>query len=47
MNLGGAIASSWPEGGGWPLAVAGATLRFASEYLVMRFLEWRRISLRL
>ena len=47
MNLGGAIALFWPEGGGWPLALAGATLRFASEYLVMRFLEWRRIFLRL
>jgi hypothetical protein len=47
MNLGGAIASSWPEGGGWPHALAGAAHRLASEYLIMRFLEWRRIFLRL
>ena len=47
MNLGGAIANAWPEGGGWPLALAGAAFRFASEYLIMRFLEWRRIFLRL
>jgi hypothetical protein len=47
MNLGGAIALFWPEGGGWPLALAGAALRFAAEYLTMRLLEWRRIFLRL
>jgi hypothetical protein len=47
MILGGAISNAWPEAGGWPLALAGAALRFASEYLVMRFLEWRRIFLRL
>src|SRR5262249_56934232 len=43
MNLGGAIASSWPEGGGWSLALARATLRFVSEYLIMRLLAWRPI----
>jgi hypothetical protein len=47
MNLGGAIAEFWPEGGGWPVALAGATLRFGVEYLLMRLLEWRRIFLRL
>jgi len=47
MSVGGAIAESWPEGGGWPVALAGATLRFGVEYLLMRLLEWRRIFLRL
>jgi hypothetical protein len=47
MTLGGAIANAWPEGGGWPVALVGAALRFASEYLTVRLLEWRRIFLRL
>jgi hypothetical protein len=47
MSLDGPIASSWPDGGGWPVALAGATLRFALEYLPVRLLEWRRIFLRL
>jgi hypothetical protein len=47
MWLGGAIAEFWPESGGWPVALAGATVRFAFEYLSMRLLEQRRIFLRL
>jgi predicted acyltransferase len=47
MQLGGAIASVWPETGGWPVALAGAMVRFACEYLTMRLLERRRIFLRL
>ena len=47
MNVGGAFANVWPESGGWPMALAGATLRFALEYLPVRLLEWRRIFLRL
>jgi predicted acyltransferase len=47
MNIGGIISSIWPEGGGWPVALAGATVRFALEYVPVRLLEWRRIFLRL
>jgi hypothetical protein len=47
LQLGGAIASFWPSGGGWPVALAGVTLRFGLEYLPVRLLEWRRIFLRL
>jgi predicted acyltransferase len=47
MNIGGIIGSFWPDGGGWPLALAGAAVRFALEYVPVRLLEWRRIFLRL
>jgi predicted acyltransferase len=47
MNIGGIIGSFWSDGGGWPLALAGSTFRFALEYLPVRLLEWRRIFLRL
>jgi predicted acyltransferase len=41
------VALFWPEGGGWPWALAGAGLQFALTYGAVRFLEWRRIFLRL
>jgi predicted acyltransferase len=41
------VFSGWPEDGGWPWALAGASLRFALTYLPLRILEWRRIYLRL
>jgi predicted acyltransferase len=46
-SVGGLVAGFWPEGGGWPWALAGAALRFALTYLPVRLLEWRRIYLRL
>src|SRR5262249_42901722 len=47
MSVGGAVAVSGPAGGAWPVALAGATLRFGVECLLMRPLEGRRIGLRL
>src|SRR5262249_14023101 len=46
-NMGGLMAGFWPEGGGLPWALAGATVRFALTYWPVRLLEWRRIYLRL
>jgi hypothetical protein len=46
-SMGGLVSGFWPEGGGWPWALAEAALRFSLTYLPVRLLEWRRIYLRL
>jgi hypothetical protein len=46
-NMGGLVSAFWPEGGGWPWALAGSALRFVLTYVPVRLLEWRRIYLRL
>jgi predicted acyltransferase len=46
-TMGGIVAGFWPEGGGWPWAMAGASLTFALTYLPVRLMEARRIFLRL
>jgi hypothetical protein len=45
--MGGLVSGLWPEGGGWPWALARSALRFSLTYLPVRLLEWRRIYLRL
>jgi hypothetical protein len=46
-QIGGIVSGLWPEGGGWPWALAGASVRFMLTYLPVRLLEARRIFLRL
>jgi hypothetical protein len=45
--IGGLVSAFWPESGGWPLALAGAAVRFGVAYVPVRLLEWRKIYLRL
>jgi predicted acyltransferase len=45
--IGELVSRLWPEGGGWPWALAESALRFSLTYLSVRLLEWRRIYLRL
>jgi predicted acyltransferase len=46
-NMGGLVSAFWPEGGGWPWALAESALRFVLTYVPVRLLEARRIYLRL
>jgi predicted acyltransferase len=45
--IGGLMSDFWPEGGGWPWALAGSAVYFGLTYGPVRLLEWRRIYLRL
>jgi predicted acyltransferase len=45
-QMGGLIASFWPEGGSWPWQVSASALRFVLTYVPVCLLEWRRIYLR-